>query len=307
MGRLEVLTPSPRGISLAESFGRHSLGGMGQTIAEIITGGRPRAFFLELPSRARLKADIYVSATDSVFEVKTGGSHIREGQIAHYQRGHFNGGFGVIFVQNPITGEVGPDLRDYLILRKRGVSYTQVWFSGTTRIGFGKAGGPPRAAKKRGHVDFRQGKASEASPFDFITRNKRGLSEIIINLLADSPMSGMEIMDGVERITKGRWRPSAGSTYPLLRELLELGIITRTAEGKRFVLGDQTRTHFQAQRMAPSWPKGIDDMVSQMQGFVSYMEDVKSSDAAGLEPHKSRLREIAKRIGDLVGEEDNPH
>ena len=130
---------------------------------------------------------------------------------------------------------------------------------------------------------------------------------MVMYLLSSSPKNGVELMDGVELITRGWWRPTPGSIYPLLKEMTDQGVVKKRDDGK-YELTEKGKMQIGGSfGPRPQWPRTTDDMVSQMQGFVSYMEDVKSSDAAGLEPHKSRLREIAKRIGDLVGEEDNPH
>lgn len=143
-------------------------------------------------------------------------------------------------------------------------------------------------------------------PFRFAMRNRRGLPPMVMYLLSNSPKNGMELMDGVESITRGWWRPSPGSIYPLLKEMSDQGVVKKRDDGK-YELTEKGRSQFGgAVRARPHWPRTTDDMVSQMQGFVSYMEDVKSSDSAGLEPHKGRLREIAKRIADLVGEDHNP-
>ncbi len=50
-------------------------------------------------------------------------------------------------------------------------------------------------------------------------------------------------------------------------------------------------------------PRSTGDVVSQMNSFVSYMEDLKSSKDKDLEPHKGKLRELAKRLSELAGEE----
>jgi len=128
---------------------------------------------------------------------------------------------------------------------------------------------------------------------------------MVMYLLSSSPKNGMELMDGVELITRGWWRPTPGSIYPLLKEMSDQGVVKKREDGK-YELTEKGRSQVGGSfGPRPPWPRNTDDMVSQMQGFVSYMEDVKSSDSAGLQAQKGRLREIAKRIGDLVGEDDN--
>ena len=76
-----------------------------------------------------MRADIYQSDIDAAVEVKAGGSKLREYQLDNYQRAQFNGGYSVMFVQNPLTGEIGPVFHDCVLMAERGISYTQVWWS----------------------------------------------------------------------------------------------------------------------------------------------------------------------------------
>jgi len=125
---------------------------------------------------------------------------------------------------------------------------------------------------------------------------------MIVYLLSSSPKNGVELMDGVESMTRGWWRPTPGSIYPLLKEMTEQGILKKLDDG-RYELTPKGRTQTQNSFGPPFHrPRTTGDMVSQMHSFVSYMEDVKTSQEKELEPHKNRLRELAKRLSDLVGE-----
>ena len=106
------------------------LGNMGQSVAETITGGAPKTFrFNTEGGRVRFRADIYLSDIDAAVEVKPGGSRLHDYQLDNYQLAQFNGGFSVMFVQNPLTGEIGPVFHDCVLMAERGISYTQVWWS----------------------------------------------------------------------------------------------------------------------------------------------------------------------------------
>jgi DNA-binding PadR family transcriptional regulator len=142
-------------------------------------------------------------------------------------------------------------------------------------------------------------------PFRFAMRRKRGLPHMVVYLLSSSPKNGVELMDGVESITRGWWRPTPGSIYPLLKEMSDQGIVTKRDDGK-YDLTPKGRSQFEGSfAPRPRWPQTTDDMVTQMQSFVSYMEDVKRSKSGELEPHRSKLRSLAKRLSDLAGEEGN--
>jgi len=52
----------------------------------------------------------------------------------------------------------------------------------------------------------------------------RGLLRfLVLNMLSKQPMSGVEIVEVIEKETGGRWIPSSGSIYPLLASLHEKG------------------------------------------------------------------------------------
>lgn len=137
-------------------------------------------------------------------------------------------------------------------------------------------------------------------PFKFASRRKRGLPNMIVYLLSSSPKNGMELMDGVESITRGWWRPTPGSIYPLLKEMTDQGIL-RKLDDNRYELTAKGKTqaeHSFAPRMHR--PRTVEDMVGQMEGFVSYMEDAKTADQRNLEPHMEKLKKIVKRLTDLT-------
>ncbi|MEM2909969.1 MAG: PadR family transcriptional regulator [Nitrososphaerota archaeon] len=86
----------------------------------------------------------------------------------------------------------------------------------------------------------------------------------VLELLNDRPLSGSEIMNEIERMTGGCWKPSPGSVYPLLAWLQDNGYIeevpaqesgikryTLTTKG-RGLLEEQRkiRSHFGMERMA---------------------------------------------------------
>jgi DNA-binding PadR family transcriptional regulator len=52
----------------------------------------------------------------------------------------------------------------------------------------------------------------------------------LLRLLNEKPMSGSEIMTEIEKSTNGYWKPSPGSTYPLLAWLQDKGHIKDAPE-----------------------------------------------------------------------------
>jgi DNA-binding PadR family transcriptional regulator len=61
----------------------------------------------------------------------------------------------------------------------------------------------------------------------------RGFSrQYILNLLKQQPMTGKEIIDKATEQSDGKWKPSPGLIYPLLRRLEDDGLVRADAEGK---------------------------------------------------------------------------
>jgi len=71
----------------------------------------------------------------------------------------------------------------------------------------------------------------------------------VLRLLNEKPMSGSEIMNEIEKLTDGRWKPSPGSIYPLIAWLQDKGYIREVPEQeagiKRYTLTDQGKTFLQ--------------------------------------------------------------
>lgn len=132
-------------------------------------------------------------------------------------------------------------------------------------------------------------------------RKRRGLRMWVITLLERSPKNGAEIMDEMEMMTKGWWRPSPGSVYPLLESLVQEGLIKKREEDGKYELTQRTREEI-------GWPYGphagqqprtVEDMLKEIGGYVSYFEDLAKSDKSRIDPHRERIKEIAERLAAL--------
>ena len=73
----------------------------------------------------------------------------------------------------------------------------------------------------------------------------------LLEKLTEKPMSGSEIMSELENETKGYWKPSPGSIYPLLAWLQDQGLIKeaeQTTPGlRRYTLTEAGNTFLQAE------------------------------------------------------------
>lgn len=138
-------------------------------------------------------------------------------------------------------------------------------------------------------------------PFRFAMHRKRGLRVMVVSLLSSSPKNGAEIMNGVEEMTRGWWRPTPGSIYPLLTMMGEEGTVRKRQDG-RYELTSKARKEIEVSFGGRfRRPRTPDEVVTEMNGFVSFLEDVGSSNQGDLDPHLDKLRRLAKRISDLAG------
>ena len=135
---------------------------------------------------------------------------------------------------------------------------------------------------------------------------RRGLRMWVLSLLARGPKNGAEIMNAIEEMSQGWWRPSPGSTYPLLDALVQEGRITNGGDGRY----ELSATGRQAMEMpwGPWGPwgmrgaqaPGVDGVLNEMGGYVSYLEDVSRSEPAGIDRNRDRIRGLADRLSALT-------
>jgi DNA-binding PadR family transcriptional regulator len=63
--------------------------------------------------------------------------------------------------------------------------------------------------------------------------NRGDVRSAIISLLADKPSNGYGLIRAIEEKTGGAWRPSPGSIYPTLQQLVDEELISPTGDGRR--------------------------------------------------------------------------
>ena len=77
-----------------------------------------------------------------------------------------------------------------------------------------------------------------AGAFGYANTWRMGLAQrgwlrpTVLRLLAERPMNGIEIMDRIQEMSKGWYRPSPGSVYPLLEQLEGEGLIAKGKDGR---------------------------------------------------------------------------
>src|SRR4051794_20099915 len=76
----------------------------------------------------------------------------------------------------------------------------------------------------------------------------------VLQLLAQEPMHGYQLMQAIAERSGGRWTPSPGAIYPTLNQLEDEGLVVVTAEAGRKLatLTDAGREHIASRR--ETWP-----------------------------------------------------
>jgi DNA-binding PadR family transcriptional regulator len=90
----------------------------------------------------------------------------------------------------------------------------------------------------------------------------------VLLLLAEKPRHGYEIITELADRSDGRWRPSPGSVYPVLKRLAREGMVASShEEGRRiFALTEEGRTLVAEQRAAwgEPWAEDADDATADV-------------------------------------------
>ena len=121
-------------------------------------------------------------------------------------------------------------------------------------------------------------------------------------------MNGADLIDQLDRMTMGWWRPSPGSIYPLLEQLEKEKLIAKGADG-RYSLTE-------AARGGPEWMRGAgflgargprtpEDAVRELESYARYLEDVGGAEASKVPGYADRLRSVARRL-ETLSQEDRP-
>jgi DNA-binding PadR family transcriptional regulator len=130
-------------------------------------------------------------------------------------------------------------------------------------------------------------------------RRKRGLRHWVIMILRRQPRNGAEITEDMEVMTNGWWRPSPGSVYPLLEEMVKDGTIRKRPDG-RYELVSAAGAEFWpwAGRMA-SGPRTPQEILQEISGLTAYLEDLRRSQPTATAPIQAELDAVADRLRKL--------
>jgi len=137
-----------------------------------------------------------------------------------------------------------------------------------------------------------------------------GLRVLILHVLDENgPGNGVEIMDAIQthhescnmshRGHRPHSRPSPGSVYPMLKKMVNEGLLIKHEDG-RYELTEKGNAilnriygRFKPQEKMDRGEYSITKALTEIEGYVSYLEDIKEEK---LVPHGELIGELGERL-----------
>lgn len=139
-----------------------------------------------------------------------------------------------------------------------------------------------------------------------------GMRILILHVLDENgPKNGVEIMDSIqvhqESCTMSRHghrhsRPSPGSLYPMLKKMVKEGLISKREDGKYELTEKGNKTinklygRFKPHEKMDRGEYSITRALTEIEGYISYLEDIKEEKLA---PHAELIGELSERLKKL--------
>ncbi|MBD1540279.1 PadR family transcriptional regulator [Arthrobacter sp. S13_S34] len=133
----------------------------------------------------------------------------------------------------------------------------------------------------------------------------------ILSLLAEAPSNGYGLIKTIAEKTEGAWRPSPGSIYPTLQQLVDEDLISALSEGRgtEFTLTDRGRAYVaeHGEEMDNAWNAGPDSSdrefhqsIGKLMGAIHQFRGGVSEEqrAAAIEKMDETRRALYKILAD---------
>jgi DNA-binding PadR family transcriptional regulator len=145
-------------------------------------------------------------------------------------------------------------------------------------------------------------------------RDRGDVRAAILLLLAERPRHGYEIITELTDRSEGRWQPSPGSIYPMLKRLSRDGLVTATPEDGKAVFSLTEEGRALVTREGDSWgepwlrPEDVisaqgDELWSEFRQLAMAATQVSQlDDAAQIEAATAVVAEARKKIYGLLAQ-----
>jgi hypothetical protein len=119
-------------------------------------------------------------------------------------------------------------------------------------------------------------------------------------ILRRQPRNGAEIIEDMEVMTHGWWRPSPGSVYPLLEEMVSDGTLRKRPDSRYELvnLSDNDDPFHRGWRMGGG-PRTPQEILQEISGLTAYLEDLRRSQPTATDSIQPDLDAVADRLRKL--------
>ncbi len=124
-----------------------------------------------------------------------------------------------------------------------------------------------------------------------------GLKTMVLYTLSEQPKNGVEIMDAIEKMSFGHWKPSPGSLYPLLKKAAEENLIRKRDDGRYELTPEGSAEIGYLGDARGQASTSVDGVLSEIDSYLSYLEDLPPEAMA---PHREQIARLVPRLAALV-------
>ena len=135
----------------------------------------------------------------------------------------------------------------------------------------------------------------------------RGLRTWILFILENGPKNGVEIMEAMQTMSQGFWRPSPGAVYPMLADMAEEGLI-KEVKDRKYEITPQGKEEIEwvarlrEKKMGERMPTTLGGVITEISNNVSYLEDLSKTKDSEIKTQSKKIAELAARL-QALGEE----
>jgi DNA-binding PadR family transcriptional regulator len=135
---------------------------------------------------------------------------------------------------------------------------------------------------------------------EMIMKRRGLLRPWTLSMLNKGPKNGADIINEVGKASFGWWRPSPGSVYPMLEDMCQDGLIQKRDDGKYEITERGREETYWSFGPWSNRPRSVDEILNEIEAYVSYFEDLARSDKSKMKAHSSRIKAVANRFSRLA-------
>jgi len=122
-----------------------------------------------------------------------------------------------------------------------------------------------------------------------------GLRYMILYMTKDTPLNGAEMMEKIESMSIGWWRPSPGSLYPMLNSMAGEGLILKREDG-RYMPTQKGLDEISGWWM-PRERLSVENTVQELENDLIYLEELPREKVKPFLERIKRIGESTQKLG----------